>query len=172
MKSPPPSAYESRMKFFKLNPSLKGFMEEMMSGGEPHWELWEPSKSHTNALIQQDEKSTPSSCKYRSFIRWNFIYHNFFPGCLRSLVDSRMERCEWMDWMWFAHKTTPSIHSTSVTWLGCRKMGHVWLRAWWICTVDPPKPIQRPIEPLWFQQGANTGCLHVVGPMCKLCPSP
>ena len=26
--------------------------------------LWEPSKSHTNALMRWDEQSTPSSCKH------------------------------------------------------------------------------------------------------------
>jgi len=52
------------MKIFKLNPSLEGFVKEMMLGGELHWEPWEPSKSHRNALIELDEKSTPSSCKH------------------------------------------------------------------------------------------------------------
>lgn len=33
MESPPPSTYDSRMKFFKLNPSLKGLHEEMVPTG-------------------------------------------------------------------------------------------------------------------------------------------
>ena len=34
MKSPPPSTHEYRMKFFKLNPSLKGLVDEMMRANE------------------------------------------------------------------------------------------------------------------------------------------
>jgi hypothetical protein len=53
------------MKIFKLNPSLKGLVEEMM--GTPlktFGTLWELQKFHTNALMQPDEQSTLSSCKH------------------------------------------------------------------------------------------------------------
>ena len=128
MKSPPPSSYESRMRIFKLNPSLKGLMEEMMPiegieplllpsqkysrgrqpstpspGGELHWELWELSRLHTNAFIQPDEQYINP-----------FIHHKVFFGLSEKFC--RMKCCEWMAWMWPTHESTPSIHSASVTW--------------------------------------------------------
>lgn len=91
--------------------------------------LWELSKSDTNVLIQSDEQSTPSSCKHGFFIRENFIYRSFLGGCPRSFVDCRMGRFEWMDWMWSAHETTPSIHNASVTggreWIGRQKNSEI-----------------------------------------------
>ena len=72
--------------------------------GEPYGNL---QKSHTNALIQPDEQSTPSSCKHR------FSHPPksppskvlFYLGCPRSFVDRRMGRCEWMAWICFTHET-------------------------------------------------------------------
>ena len=79
--------------------------------------LVEPSKSHTNALIRQDEQWTPSSRNHWLFIHQNFTrWTNFLGGCSNNYVTRTMRLCEWMAWMWSVHNHTPFIHSTSVTW--------------------------------------------------------
>ena len=41
----------------------------------------------------------------------------FFPSCPNSFVNHKMKQCEWTTKIWYAHETTPSIHSASVTWM-------------------------------------------------------
>ena len=47
-------------------------------------------------------------------------HQKFFPDFPRSFIDRRMERYEWLAWMWFTHETAPFIHNASVTWC-CRR---------------------------------------------------
>ena len=82
--------------------------------GEPYGNL---QKSHTNALIQPDEQSTPSSCKHRFSHPPKSPLSKvlFYLGCPRSFVDRRMGRCE-MDGLDMLYPRNPHSLFTTPQW--------------------------------------------------------
>ena len=143
MKFPPPSIFEPRMKIFKLNPSFKRLMEEIMPTGRTERPpLHSKGKAKGSPLgtlgtfkiphkLSHTTRWTINPYILQTLISHPLKFHPFKVFCvlLESFINRKMGQCEWMAWMWSAHETTPFIHSASMTWLHSQclnDMEHYW----------------------------------------------
>ena len=95
------------MTYPKMKWNLTGYKRAFL------WGFWKFKIPHKCSHIM--------GCTINPFISQTLMFWSvgsfFFSGCPSSFVDHKMERCERMAWMQSTHKTKPSIHNTSMTWL-------------------------------------------------------